>query len=227
MNSDQNRSAAPHGESRPEGCPPYSLPLRDRPRLLAASDSLRWRRYSPPVPPKRSPLRGWDRLTRPALIAGFLACVGVGLWSSSWGTNDSSPRTTAASTATSRPIISERPVVLALPSTSTPELRTPPPSARPRPSPKVSKNKAISSGNRQRPATSAVPRPLQRRENVQVPRRNPTNRVDRVEEARRIDGAGEGKKREGSLIAATCDELFPPSRPEFRIRNRACRLILG
>jgi hypothetical protein len=223
MNSDQNRSAFPTGESRPVRRPPYGLPLRDRPRLLAASDSLGWRRYSTPLPPERSPFRGWDRLTRPALIVGFLTCVGAGLWSSSWGANGSSPRTTVASMPTSRPIISEGPVVLPLPSTSTSAPRTPPPSARSTPSPKVSTNKATSSGNRHRSATSVVPRPPQRR----VLRRNSTTRVDRVEEPRRIDREDEGKKREGSLIAAMCDELFPPARPEFRIRNRACHLIYG
>jgi hypothetical protein len=221
MNSDQNRSAVSPGGSRSVGRPPYGLPLRGRPRLLDASDSLGWRRYSTPVPPERSPLRGWYRAARLVLIAGFLACVGAGLWSSSWGANGSSPRTTVASMPTSRPIISERAVVLAVPSTSTSAHRTPPPAPRTRPSPKVSKNKAISSGNRYRSMAPAEPRQHQ----SPVLRRNPTTRIDRVEESRRLDREHGGKERVVPLVVAKCDELFPPSRPEFRIRNRACHLI--
>lgn len=29
------------------------------------------------------------------------------------------------------------------------------------------------------------------------------------------------------LLSAKCDELFPPSRVEFRIRNQACHLLYG
>ncbi|WP_327588571.1 hypothetical protein OHA25_17175 [Nonomuraea sp. NBC_00507] len=90
----------------------------------------------------------------------------------------------------------------------------------------VEEQGAISSGNRHRPATSTVARPPQRCENIQVLRRNSTSRTDRAEAPRRIDSEDEDKKRQGSLIGAKCDELFPPSRPAFRIRNRACHLIL-
>jgi hypothetical protein len=225
MNSDQNRSAVPTGESRPVWRPPYGLPLRDRPPRLAASDSLGWRRYSTPVPPNQSALRSWDRLTRPAVIVGFLACVGASLWSSSWGTAGSSPRTTVASMPTSRPMISERPAVLALPPTFTSAPRTPPPSARSRPNPKAPKNKALLSGNRRRPASVASPR---RDENVPVaPRRKTAIPVDHEEAPRRSDRKGGDNKRVVPLIAAMCDERFPPSLPEFRLRNRACHLIFG
>ena len=35
------------------------------------------------------------------------------------------------------------------------------------------------------------------------------------------------KKGSVSVIAAKCDELFPPSRPAFRVRNQACHQIYG
>ncbi|WP_188196781.1 hypothetical protein [Nonomuraea sp. SYSU D8015] len=48
-----------------------------------------------------------------------------------------------------------------------------------------------------------------------------------MEEPKRIDREDGSKKREVPLVAVMCDELFPPSSPEFRIRNRACHLIYG
>ncbi|MER6947236.1 hypothetical protein ABT294_24690 [Nonomuraea sp. NPDC000554] len=30
-----------------------------------------------------------------------------------------------------------------------------------------------------------------------------------------------------SLIPSKCDELFPPSRAEFRVRNQACHQLYG
>src|SRR5690606_30854505 len=35
------------------------------------------------------------------------------------------------------------------------------------------------------------------------------------------------RKTLASLIAARCDELFPPSRPAFRVRNQLCHRIYG
>lgn len=206
--------------------PPYGLPLRDRPRHLTTSDSLGWRTYATPAPPRASTVRTRDRLTRPAIIASILACVGFGIWSSTWSTDSACPRTNAATMPPPRVSVAERSIGLTSPLPSTPAPPTPPPSATPNSRPKMLKGKAISSENRHRSTTSAAPR--KRPENPTTrPRRKTTTRVDHTEEPKRIDRKDGSKNRLAPLIAAKCDELFPPSRPEFRIRNRACHLFYG
>ena len=177
MHDDHDSPAPSSNELRQLRRPPYGLSPWYRPRLLTASDSLSWRRYSAPVPPERSSFRSWDRLTRPALITGFLACVALGIWSSVWSTDSTSPRTKAAPIPTPRLSVSERSLITS-PPPSMPAPRRPP-LATPSPSPKVSKNRATSSGSLHRSAVSAVPR--QRRESVPAaPRRKTKILVDRA-----------------------------------------------
>jgi hypothetical protein len=210
MNSDPN----PSSEPRRVGRPPYGLQMRDRRRPAAASDSLGWRRYATPVPPEPHPLRGRCRLARPVIIAGLLACVSAVGWSVSLSASGSAPRTALVSMPAPHPVASKAPS-----SPPAVALRTLPPSAKPKPREKVSK----SPRKRHRRAVPVVPRPPQPRVSVQVERRNPTPRVRRAEKPTRIDR----EPREVSPYASTCEDLFPPSLPEQRLRNHACHLLLG
>lgn len=222
---DHDHPAPSPEEPRPIRRPPYGLPLHDRPRLRATPGSVGWRRYSTPTPPKRSLLRKRLSPARPALIAGLMACVGFGIWSSGWAIDSASPRTNVASTPTPRPSIAVHSLVATAPPTPTPTPRTPS-SATPGSSPKASKNKATLPKNRRRSAVPAVPR--QRPQHVPAaPRRKTAIPADRTRKTRSVDPRDSYRKRAVPLIAGKCDELFPPSRPEFRMRNQACHELLG
>jgi hypothetical protein len=111
--------------------------------------------------------------------------------------------------------------VVTSPPISTPAPRTPLP-ATPSSSPKV----WTSSGSLHRSAVSAVPR--QRHESVPAaPRTKTTTLVDRARKPKRIGPDDSSKKGVAALIAGKCDELFPPSRPAFRLRNQVCHQIYG
>ncbi len=223
---DHDHPAPSPEEPRPTRRPPYGLPLRKRPRLLTASDSLTWRRYSTPTPPKRSLLRKRLHSARPALIAGFLACVGFGIWSGGWPTDSASPRTNVASMPTPRQSVAERSAVVTSPPASTPAPRMLS-SATPRSRPKVPKSKATSSGSLRRSPVSAVPR--KRHQHVPAPPpRKTTIPVDRVvRKTRRVEPKDSESKPPVPPLAAKCDELFPPSLPEFQMRNQACHELMG
>lgn len=235
MHEGQDHPAPSPEKPRPTRRPPYGLPLHDRPRLRAASDSVGWRRYATPTPPRRSLLRKRLRLARPTLIAGFLTCVGFGIWSSGWATDSASHRTNVASTPTPRQSVAGRSLVATAPPTPKPKPKLKPKpkprtlsSATPSSSSKAPKNKAIPPGNRHRPAVSAVPR--QRHQPVpSAPLRKTRTTIpaDRVRKTRSVDPKDSDRERAVPPIAAKCDELFPPARPEFQIRNQACHELLG
>jgi hypothetical protein len=70
--------------------------------------------------------------------------------------------------------------------------------------------------------------PRQRHQKVPAAtHRRTTIPVDRSRRVRNKEPKGNARKRSISLIGTKCDELFPPSRPEFRIRNQACHQIYG
>lgn len=213
MDSDQN----PSEEPRRVGRPPYGLPIRDRRRSAAASDSLGWRRYATPVPP--TPRGRRLRLPRFAIVAGLLGSISVGVWSISWHANSSSPRTTVVAMPTPRaetvvPPSSQSPT--SSPSNLAPG--TPPPSAEPKPRHKAEKN-----DRKRRRAAPVVPRPVPPPASSHVERKQPAPRPKRAEERRHVHR----EPRKVSPYVGMCDELSPPSRPEHRIRNQACRALLG
>lgn len=226
MHTDPNQPAPLSGEPPLLRRPPYGLPHQDRPRLLNVSSSLDWRTYSTPAPPERSSLRNRDRLPRSMLIAGLLACASFSIWSNVWGNDNASPRTPATRMLTPHLGPAERPVVHIPPATHTTTPDTHPPSMVPPKHREQSKNKARRTEDHHQPRDSAVPR--QRYEDVPstshmttaTPSRRPRRTMPMVPEVR-------DRRRWAPLIAAKCDELFPPSRSEFLIRNRACHLLYG
>jgi hypothetical protein len=223
MQEDQNRLTPSPNEQRPRRRPPYGLPPRDRLRPGAAPDSLGWRRYSTPIPPDRPPARDRPRLARPALLAGLLGCVAFSIWSSSWGRDDAASRSSAASTAIPTPSTARRSVASSSSASPSPRALS---STTPTPIPKVSKRKAQSPKPHRRPALPAVP--LQRHRTG--PLAPPVKTVVPAERTKRSPNNEPRARDRGPETLegiATCDELFPPSQPEFRIRNRACHMIYG
>lgn len=214
MDSDQN----PSEEARRVGRPPYGLPIRDRRRSAAASDSLGWRRYATPVPP--APRGRRLRPSRFVIVAGLLGSISVGVWSISWHANGSSPRTTVVAMPTPHTeavVPPPSPISTSSPSNLKP--RTSLPSAKPKPRPKVAKKDE----KRRRRAAPVVPRPVPPPASSHVERKAPAPRPKRAEERRHVHR----EPRKVSPYVGWCDELFPPSRPEHRIRNQACRALLG
>lgn len=211
----------PSRDLRPLRKPPYNLPFRDRPRRLAACDSLDWRTYSTPTSPKRPTTRDLDRLTRRALVVGLLACVGVGIWSTPRGTDSAVPRTDAVSMPTPPSSTAGRTAMLTSPSPS-PSV----PRALPSATPRTSKDATPAAEKRRRRIIRPAPRRLP--ENIRRPL--PKTTTATVAGARKAESKKlEGRTSEPSvpLIATKCEELFPPSRPDFRVRNLACRELLG
>lgn len=191
--------------------PPYGMPIRPRMRHDAAN-SLDWRKYSLPAAPHRSSPRGWRRAAKLLLGVGFSTCVVFSAWSVI-----NSPLSSSGLGAVPTPTTP----IAAVPSLPAPSTPTPSPTfsarspAKSRPSSKQPKNRAVSSSRRRergdvrsvssRPdRRDVVPRPVR-------PRRTP--------EVRRAVPKVDTGKREGSLIAMKCDELFPPSVPAVRIQN--------
>lgn len=200
--------------------PPYGLPLQRRVRPIdAATADLHWRRYATPTPPKTSALTGSDRRTRLVLTAGFLACVVLGVWSSGWSTEDSYEGSRRV-----EPVhhlsTAEKPFALTSPS---PELKDAAlASTTPSPEPTV-----VKSTKREQVSASGVNRHRKHRVVRIEPRRKPSAPAarDRATGGKRAHRDNTGTPL--SLIAARCDELFPPSRPAFRMRNQLCHQIYG
>lgn len=223
---DPDHPAPLPGERPPLRRPPSDQPLQDRPPPLNVSDSLDWRTYSPPAPPGRSTLRNQDRLPRSVLIAGLLACVSFSIWSSAWGTDNASPRTTATPVPTPYLSSAERPTVLIPPATHTPAPETPPPSTAPRTDRKQSKNKTRRPGEHHQSRDSAAPR--QQHEAVpRMPHTTTATPPRRPRKPKPVVPEDRDSTRSAPRIAAKCDELFPPSRSGFLIRNRACHFHYG
>lgn len=215
MTSDPRTSEEP----RRVGRPPYGLPMRDRRRSTALSDSLSWRRYATPTPP--GPRGRRLRLPRAVIVAGLLGCISAGVWSISWQANGSSPqKATAAMPTAEAPVTTPTPSPTSPPSSAPP--RTPPPSAkakaRPRP-PKAAKQDR----KHRRRAAPAVRRPLPPPVRSRGGQQHRVHRPKRAEARRHVHRA----PRRLSMFGNRCDQMFPPSRPEQRIRNRACHVLLG
>lgn len=220
MQEEQNHATPSRGASRPLRKPPYGMPLRRRSRLN--SDSLWWRPYATPTPPKRPSARQRNRRVRRTLTALLVACLGFGIWSTAWETNSAVPRTNAGSLPTPRPSVAGGSATVPAPPTPTP-ISTP--SAAPKPE-RTTAKKAASSRNRHRRVVSAVPR--QRHDYaLATPYRKTPIRTDRRKESRSSPARDRDRRRTVPLVAAHCDELFPPSRPGSRMRNYACRQLLG
>jgi hypothetical protein len=236
-----DRSSA--GDPRPLRRPPYGLPMRRRTTLYEdpgspaespSPDALashrdasilgrnpHWpRMYSTPTPPGGDPHGLKDRWLRPVLIAGFLSCLVLGMWSGVPGVGTVSPETGVVPTPNSRPqttghtkAITPRPTL-----TSTSRLR---PSAMARPerknAMKTSKNRATPSGRSHG----------YRNRTVRHTEQNAAGRQRSAKKAKRGDHGGRIGKGSSRSVAAKCDRLFPPSAPKFRVRNRVCHQIYG
>lgn len=195
--------------------PPYGMPMRRRAQPTDTADGLRWRRYATPTPPRDVTLTTANRLTRLTLVACFLACVGMGVWSSTWDM-DSSPRPRAATEASPIQTAVAHLVEDALPlSGPTPSAS---PSTRSSPAYKTSQPKKRGRLDAQvapRQQDKKVQTGSQRQSSYNAGQRHGGNKGAGGRSNRKVDRRGVGK----------CDELFPPSRSDFRIRNRICHRI--
>jgi hypothetical protein len=217
MHDEHDRLTPSARDLRPLYRPPYGLPLRRRAKLLNESKGF-GRRYAAPTPPKKPPLRDGDLRTRAAIVAGFLACAALGIWSSAWGA-ESVSRGSGTVTGPA-PDLSTSGRAVGLPSLPQPKTTlSASPSTTSTPSPEAWKSRK---GDRAK--GSALPRhriqrvPMESRRTIATP----------VDKGRKTKAPKASiKKGSVSVIAAKCDELFPPSRPAFRVRNQACHQIYG
>ncbi|PRX44890.1 hypothetical protein B0I32_14919 [Nonomuraea fuscirosea] len=236
MHEDPNHRTPSVEELRSRRRPPYGLPLRDRRRPGLDPGSFDWRKYSTPTPPRRATLHDRRRRALPVLAAALLSCAAFSIWASPWGTGDAASRPNTASTTTPVPSVAGHSMV----STPWPSSRAVP-STTPRTRPNSSKSKVKSAKPRRRSVLRMVPRPQHRHEQVTPPVRSARHQTRARAESRNepstpadwgrstgIKGSTRGvRETSASLVAARCDELFPPSHPAFRLRNQACHQIYG